>query len=122
MSCELMASAAETLARGRRNGAVCDLPLDKISSETQAEEIQNAALDALAFEGKGYANVGSSEGRCSTLGLSKPIFSEVLVESGCQLQPGDIITTGSRTNGAGVYSASLSRPPWRQVGISLGRS
>ncbi len=74
---ELKDSTAEILAKSRRRETVCDLPLDKISSDAEAMEIQNAALNALGFERKGYAIVGSSEASRRTLGLSKPIFSEV---------------------------------------------
>jgi 2-keto-4-pentenoate hydratase len=74
---ELMDATAERLAKSRRHETCCELPLDKITSDQQAMEIQVAALDALGFERKGYAIAGSSEASRRMLGLSKPIFSEV---------------------------------------------
>jgi len=74
---ELKDATADILAKSRRHGELCDLPLDLISSEAEAYEIQAAAQDALGFERKGYAIVGSSDGSRQTLGLTKPVFSEV---------------------------------------------
>ncbi|WP_289718599.1 2-keto-4-pentenoate hydratase [Rhizobium sp. S152] len=74
---ELKDATADILARSRRHEELCDLPLDLITSETEAYDIQSAAQDALGFERRGYAIVGSSEGSRRTLGLAKPIFSEI---------------------------------------------
>jgi 2-keto-4-pentenoate hydratase len=74
---ELKDATANILARSRRHGELCDLPLDLISSEAEAYEIQAAAQDALGFERKGYAIVGSSDGARRTLGMTKPVFSEI---------------------------------------------
>ncbi len=74
---ELKDATADILAKSRRHGELCDLPLDLISSEAEAYEIQAAAQDALGFERKGYAIVGSSDGARQTLGLTKPVFSQV---------------------------------------------
>ncbi len=74
---ELKDATADILAKSRRHGELCDLPLDLISSEAEAYDIQAAAQDALGFERKGYAIVGSSDGSRRTLGLEKPIFSEI---------------------------------------------
>ncbi len=74
---EIKDATADILARSRRHEELCDLPLDLISSETEAFDIQSAAQNALGFERKGCAIVGSSEGSQRTLALAKPIFSEI---------------------------------------------
>lgn len=74
---ELKDATADILARSRRHAELCDLPLDMISSEREAYDIQSAAQDALGFERKGYSIVGTSDGTQRTLGLTKPIFSEI---------------------------------------------
>jgi len=74
---ELKDKTAEILAKSRRRERLCDLPLDLISSEDEAYGIQTIAEDALGFERKGYALVGSSEASRRTLCLTKPVFSEI---------------------------------------------
>ncbi|MGO6817213.1 2-keto-4-pentenoate hydratase [Rhizobium leguminosarum] len=70
-------TTAEILAKSRLHDALCDLPLDLIDSELEAYDIQASAQDALGFERKGYAIVGSSESARRALGLAKPIYSEI---------------------------------------------
>jgi 2-keto-4-pentenoate hydratase len=74
---ELKDATADILARSRRHNEFCDLPLDLISSDGEAYDIQATAQDALGFERKGYALVGTSEESRRTLGLAKPIYSEI---------------------------------------------
>lgn len=74
---QLKDATADILAKTRRHEELCDLPLDLISSEREAYDIQATAQDSFGFERKGYAIVGSSEQSRRTLGLSKPIYSEV---------------------------------------------
>lgn len=74
---ELKDATADILAKSRRHDELCDLPLDLIGSEQEAYDIQAAAQDALGFERKGYAVIGTSEGTRRTLGLTKPIYSEI---------------------------------------------
>lgn len=74
---ELKAATADILARSRRYNELCDLPLDLISSERDACDIQATAQDSLGFERKGYALVGTSEASRHTLGLARPIYSEI---------------------------------------------
>ena len=74
---ELKDATADILAKSRRHNELCDLPLDLISSEHEAYDIQATAQDALGFERKGYALVGTSEETRRTLGLIKPIYSEI---------------------------------------------
>ncbi|UIK21935.1 2-keto-4-pentenoate hydratase [Rhizobium leguminosarum] len=70
-------TTAEILAKSRLHDALCDLPLDLIDSEREAYDIQALAQDALGFERKGYAIVGSSESARRALGLTKPIYSAI---------------------------------------------
>lgn len=77
MHFRLIDATAELLARCRRADTCGEVPLDQITSEQEAEEIQLAALDALGFDRKGYSIVGSSGESRRTLGLSKPLFSAV---------------------------------------------
>ncbi len=74
---ELKDATADILARSRRYKELCDLPLDLISSDHEAYDIQATAQDALGFERKGYALVGTSEESRRTLGLAEPIYSEI---------------------------------------------
>lgn len=74
---ELKDATADILARSRRYNELCDLPLDLISSEREAYDIQAIAQDALGFERKGYALAGTSEESRHTLGLARPIYSEI---------------------------------------------
>jgi 2-keto-4-pentenoate hydratase len=74
---ELIDTTADRLADSRRHDTPCDLPLDRIVTEAEAVEIQNAALDSLGFERKGYAIIGSSQASRRTLGLTSPVFSPV---------------------------------------------
>lgn len=74
---ELKDTTADLLAKCRRHEELCDLPLDLIVSEDEAYDIQAAAQDALGFERKGYAIVGTSALSCLTLGLKGPIYSEI---------------------------------------------
>ncbi len=78
---ELKDATADILARSRRHDELCDLPLQLIASESEAYDIQAAAQDALGFERKGYAVVGSTEGAQRALGLTSPIFSEIQASS-----------------------------------------
>jgi 2-keto-4-pentenoate hydratase len=93
---ELREKTAEILARSRRLMQLCDLPLDLITSESEACELQEAAQDALGFERRGYAVVGSSPATRGTLGLSKPIYSAIpasalfMNSKGLRLAPGVI--------------------------------
>ncbi|MEZ2130106.1 MULTISPECIES: 2-keto-4-pentenoate hydratase [unclassified Sinorhizobium] len=74
---ELIDSTAETLAKSRKRETSCDLALDRISSGSEALEIQTAALDALGFERNGYTVVGSSEASRRMLRLTNPVYSSV---------------------------------------------
>ena len=74
---ELKDATADILAKSRRHNELCDLPLGLISSEREAYDIQATAQDALGFERKGYALVGTSEETRRTLGLVRPIYSEI---------------------------------------------
>ncbi|WP_337268548.1 2-keto-4-pentenoate hydratase [Oryzifoliimicrobium ureilyticus] len=74
---QLNDATADMLAKSRRRGDLCDLPLNLITSEEEAYYIQSTAQDALGFERKGYALVGTSEASRRTLGLDKPIYSEI---------------------------------------------
>jgi len=78
---ELKDATADILARSRRHEELCGLPLRLIGSESEAYEIQAAAQDALGFDRKGYAVVGSSESSQRTLCLTSPIFSEIPASS-----------------------------------------
>ncbi|SCB19437.1 hydratase [Rhizobium hainanense] len=74
---ELKDTTADLLAKSRRHEELCDLPLDLIASEHEAYDIQTAAQDALGFERKGYAIVGTSDLSRRALGLKGPIYSEI---------------------------------------------
>lgn len=74
---ELKDATADILAKSRRHNELCDLPLNLISSDREAYDIQATAQDALGFERKGYALVGTSEESRRTLGLLKPVYSEI---------------------------------------------
>jgi 2-oxo-3-hexenedioate decarboxylase/2-keto-4-pentenoate hydratase len=74
---ELKDTTADLLAKCRRHEELCDLPLDLIASEHEAYDIQAAAQDALGFERKGYAIVGTSDLSRRALGLKGPIYSEI---------------------------------------------
>jgi 2-keto-4-pentenoate hydratase len=74
---ELKDATADILAKSRRHNEPCDLPLDLISSDREAYDIQATAQDALGFERKGYALVGTSEESRRTLGLARPIYSDI---------------------------------------------
>lgn len=74
---ELKDATADILAKTRRHDDLCDLPLGLISSEREAYDIQSTAQDALGFERRGYAIVGTSDASRRTLGLTKPIYSEI---------------------------------------------
>ncbi len=74
---ELKDATADILAKSRWRNELCDLPLDLISSEREAYDIQAIAQDALGFERKGYALVGTSEESRRVLGLERPIYSEI---------------------------------------------
>lgn len=74
---ELKDATADILAKSRRHSEFCDLPLDLISSNREAYDIQAIAQDALGFERKGYALVGTSEESRRILGLARPIYSEI---------------------------------------------
>ncbi|MGY5774685.1 2-keto-4-pentenoate hydratase [Rhizobium sp. LEGMi135b] len=74
---ELKDTTADLLAKSRRHEELCDLPLDLIVSEEEAYDIQAAAQDALGFERKGYAIVGTSDLSRRALGLKGPIYSEI---------------------------------------------
>jgi hypothetical protein len=69
---ELKDATADILARSRRHNELRDLPLNLISSEDDAYDIQATAQDALGFERKGYAIVGSTEGAQRSLCLTSP--------------------------------------------------
>lgn len=74
---ELKDATADILAKSRRHDGLCDLPLDLISSDREAYDIQATAQNALGFERKGYAIVGTSDVSRRTLGLAGPIYSEI---------------------------------------------
>lgn len=52
---ELKDATADMLARSRRHDELYDLPLQLVSSEGEAFDIQAAAQDALGFDRKGYS-------------------------------------------------------------------
>lgn len=74
---ELKDATATILAKSRRHDELCDLPLGLISSDGEAYDIQATAQDAFGSKRRGCAIVGTSEMSRQTLGLSKPIYSEI---------------------------------------------
>ncbi|MBB3399420.1 MULTISPECIES: hydratase [unclassified Rhizobium] len=74
---ELKDATGDILAKSRRREDVCDLPLNLIASEKEAYDIQSIAQEALGFERKGYAIIGTSDASRQTLGLTTPIYSEI---------------------------------------------
>ena len=68
---------AAQLAANRTDGRQTDVPLDRIRSLADAETIQAAALQSYDRDFKGYTTVGTSEMCRRTLGLTRPIFSEI---------------------------------------------
>jgi len=74
---ELKDATADILAKSRRREDLCDLPLNLITSEKEAYDIQAIAQDALGFERKGYAIVGTSDASRRTLGLTTPVYAEI---------------------------------------------
>ncbi|WP_168878694.1 2-keto-4-pentenoate hydratase [Rhizobium sp. P28RR-XV] len=74
---ELKDTTADILAKSRRREELCDLPLDLIASEREAYDTQAIAQDALGFERKGYALVGTSDPARRMLGLKGPIYSKI---------------------------------------------
>lgn len=74
---ELKDATADSLAKSRRRDELCNLPLDLISSDREAYDIQATAQDVLGFERKGYAIVGTSEAARRALWLTKPIYCEI---------------------------------------------
>ena len=84
---ELKDATADILAQTRRHDDLCDLPLDLIASEREAYDIQGTAQDTLGFERKGYAIVGTTDASRRTLGLTRPIYSQI---------PTSTLLTGAR--------------------------
>ncbi len=84
---ELKDATADILAQTRRHDDLCDLPLDLIASEREAYDIQGTAQDTLGFERKGYAIVGTTDASRRTLGLTRPIYSQI---------PTSALLTGAR--------------------------
>lgn len=74
---ELKDATADILAKSRRREDPCDLPLNLIASEKEAYDIQAIAQDALGFARRGYALIGTSDESLRTLGLTKPVYSEI---------------------------------------------
>ncbi|TXI02369.1 MAG: hydratase [Rhizobium sp.] len=77
MHFDLKDTTARILAESRRQDVLCDLPLDLVASEAEAYDIQAVAQDALGFERKGYAIIGTNEIVRRSLGLAGPIYSEI---------------------------------------------